>query len=69
MPQYKILVDTNVYLRLAQSIHPLLKNPFGDKKYCLYVLPDLSTEYNKNSRLKDSFPWFKSDEYFTNRDC
>jgi hypothetical protein len=28
MAQSKILLDTNTYLRLAQSIHPLLKRAY-----------------------------------------
>ena len=42
MPQSKILVDTNSYLRLAKSIRPLLFVPFGDKEYCLYILSELN---------------------------
>ena len=37
MPQSKILVDTNAYLRLAKTIRPLLFMPFGDNEYCLYI--------------------------------
>jgi hypothetical protein len=33
MTRTEILVDTNVYLRLAQSLHPLLGHPFGKKSY------------------------------------
>ena len=69
MPQSKILVDTNVYLRLAQSIHPLLKTPFGKQNYCLYNLPEMADEYHKNPRLQSSFPWFPNDEYSDNRNC
>jgi len=65
----RILVDTNAYLRLAQSIHPLLKTSFGSKNYCLYVLPDLYHEFKKNPRLKSRFPWVEDDEYVQNRDC
>jgi hypothetical protein len=43
MAQSKILVDTNVYLRLAQSVKPLLFVPFGDKQFCLYVIPELNS--------------------------
>jgi hypothetical protein len=67
MSQCKILVDTNVYLRLAQSINPLLKKSFGSQNYCLYVLPEMSDEYHANPRLESSFPWFESEEYIENR--
>src|SRR5690606_4044435 len=44
--QRKILVDTNSYLRLAQSIHPLLFSEFGPNACCLYVLKELDDELN-----------------------
>ena len=44
MSQSKVLVDTNSYLRLARSIHPLLFQTFGNEEYCLYVLPDLDDD-------------------------
>jgi hypothetical protein len=65
--QSKILIDTNVYFRLAQSIRPLLKVEFGNTKYCLYVIKDLQKEYEKNSRLRNSFPWVNDPEYAENR--
>jgi hypothetical protein len=67
--QNKIIVDINVYFRLAQSIRPLLQEPFGPNKYCLYVLPELTEEYNKSPRLKNSFSWFTNNEYVKNREC
>ena len=69
MAQSRILVDTNAYFRLAQSIHPLLKTVFGSKNYCLYVLPELYSEYKRNSRLKSRFSWVDDSEYAENRKC
>ncbi len=66
MPQSKILVDTNVYIRLAQSIRPLLFTPFGDAEYCLYVIPDLNKELS-NRRLSTKFAWVNEEEYVDNR--
>ena len=66
MPQSKILVDTNSYLRLAQTIRPLLFLPFGDGEYCLYILPELNDELS-NRRLKSKFPWVDEDEHKENR--
>lgn len=63
MTRTDILVDTNAYLRLAQSLHPLLGHPFGEKSYCLRVLPELEKEYLKNPRLRSSFSWFEEAEY------
>lgn len=37
MPESRILLDTNAYFRLAQSIRPLLNVQFGEKNYNLYV--------------------------------
>jgi len=66
MPQSKILVDTNSYLRLAQTIRPLLFMPFGDNEYCLYILPELNDEL-ANRRLNSKFPWVDEEEYIENR--
>lgn len=67
MPQSKILTDTNSYLRLANSIRPLLCVEFGDQKYCLYVLPETSAEIAKSSRLKTKFFWALEDEHCAER--
>lgn len=66
MPQSKILVDTNTYLRLAQTIRPLLFVPFGDNGYCLYILPELNEELS-NRKLQSKFPWIEEDELIENR--
>jgi predicted nuclease of predicted toxin-antitoxin system len=65
--QSKILVDTNAYFRLAQSIRPLLKTEFGEPPYCLYVIKELQDEYNKSPRLLNKFPWVNDPEYRDNR--
>lgn len=67
MPQSKILVDTNAYFRLAQSIRPLLKVEFGENCYCLYVIKELQDEYSINPRLRSKFPWVNEPEYADNR--
>lgn len=69
MPQTKILLDSNAYFRLAQSIHPLLQTEFGTEKYCLYGIKELQKEYDKSSRLKNAFPWVNDAEYRKNRAC
>ncbi len=69
MVQSRIIIDTNVYFRLAQSIHPLLKTVFGSKNYCLFVLPEMYKEFKRNPRLKSMFPWVEDQEYAENRDC
>lgn len=67
MPQNRILLDSNAYFRLAQSIRPLLKQTFGKEKYCLYVIKELQNEYDKNPRLKSAFHWVNDPEYKENR--
>ncbi len=67
MAQSKILVDTNAYFRLAQSIHPLLKVEFGANNYCLYVVKELQQEFDKNLRLRSKYPWVSEPEYTENR--
>ena len=67
MAQHKILVDSNSYFRLANSIHPLLFQPFGDDQHCLYVLPELDDEYEREPRLQRKFPWVNDPLYRDNR--
>lgn len=66
MAQSKILVDTNSYLRLAQSVKPLLFVPFGDSDYCLYVIPELNEELVQK-KLRNKFPWVDEPEYRNDR--
>lgn len=66
MSQSKILIDTNVYLRLAKTIRPLLYTPFGVDQYCLYILPELNQEL-ENRKLKNKFPWVEEVEFTENR--
>jgi protein-arginine kinase len=67
MPQTKILLDTNAYLRLAQTIHPLLFVPFGDNDYTLYVIKEFHKEFNRAKRLTRNFPWVNLKEFKENR--
>ncbi len=66
MAQTKILIDTNSYIRLARTIHPLLFQPFGEDEYCLYVLPELNKEL-ANHKLESKFHWINDEEYSANR--
>jgi len=66
MPQNKILIDTNTYIRLAQSIRPLLFEIFGKCSNCLYVLPELNDELSYK-KLNSKFPWINEAEYQENR--
>ena len=62
-----IIVDSCSYFRLAQSIRPLLKEPFGKKGHCLGVIEELDKEYEKNPTLKQKFFWVSQKEYAENR--
>jgi hypothetical protein len=62
-----ILVDSCSYFRLAQSLHPLLKNPFCEERHTLGVIKDLQDEYKKNSSLKHKFFWVDQPDYVENR--
>ncbi len=66
MAQTKILVDTNSYIRLAKTIHPLLYQTFGDVEYCLYVLPELNKELASH-KLESRFHWINDAEFSGNR--
>lgn len=66
MPQSKILVDTNAYLRLAKAVRPLLFMSFGEDDYCLYILPELNQEL-QSRKLQSKFYWVDEDEYASNR--
>jgi hypothetical protein len=67
MAETRVILDTNAYFRLAQSIHPLLSTAFGKQKYTLYVLKELQVEYDKNPRLTNRFAWVNYPEYISNR--
>lgn len=66
MPQSKILVDTNTYLRLAKTIRPLLFETFGESEYCLYILPELNQEL-EGRKLQSKFHWVNEAEFAENR--
>ena len=68
MPQRKLLLDTNAYLRLARSIHPLLFIKFGKDQTCLYLIDEFQQEFARSQRLRTKFPWVGEPEYRENRD-
>jgi len=67
MPKFKILLDSNAYLRLADSFHPLIGDSFGTENYTLYLIPEFQKEFNKSPRLKNKFGWVDQPEYIENR--
>ena len=67
MPQRKLLLDTNAYLRLARSVHPLLFSEFGEDRICLYLINEFEREFVRSRRLRSKFPWVDESEYRDNR--
>ena len=67
MTESRILVDSNAYFRLAKSIHPLLGKTFGRELYCLYIIKQLQTEYDRSPKLRNAFPWVNEAPYVSNR--
>ncbi len=64
-----ILLDSNAYFRLAQSIRPLLKPRYGPPpSYSLLVLKELDQEYLRSARLRSRFNWFSGREYVSDRE-
>jgi len=63
-----VLLDSNAYFRLANSIHPLLAMAFGDTpSYVLHVLAELDDEYNTSVRLRHKFEWVTQKEHREDR--
>lgn len=67
MAQRKILLDSNSYLRLAQTIHPLLQVEFGEDSHCLYVIRELQQEFDRSPRLQTKFHWVNDAQFAENR--
>jgi len=63
-----VLLDTNVYLRLAKRVRPLLGKDFGQRCYRLTILKDVEDEVKQSRRLKFYFPWFSDDDFKNERD-
>ena len=67
-PSQDVLLDSNAYFRLGNSIRPLLQQSFGSApQYTLYVLAELDDEYATSARLKSKFNWVSESEYRTDR--
>lgn len=67
MAQKRLIVDTNSYFRLAQNIHPLLCQPFGQEELTLYIHADLNEEFRRSPRLQNKFHWVAETTYAENR--
>jgi hypothetical protein len=61
------ILDTNSYLRVADSFHPLIDRTFGDPPCKLRVIPDLDRELKQSPRLSSKFQWASEDKYCLDR--
>jgi hypothetical protein len=67
-PCQDVLLDSNAYFRLGNSIRPLLQQTFGTSpKYSLHVLAELDDEYATSVRLRHKFEWLGQAEYRNDR--
>lgn len=62
-----VLLDTNIYLRLAKRIRPMLGVKFGYKEYVVTILKDVEDEVHRNSALRFKYPWFDADDIAAER--
>lgn len=63
-----VLLDSNAYFRLGNSVRPLLQQSFGSSPcYSLHILAELDDEYASNIRLQHKFEWVIQAEYRTDR--
>lgn len=63
-----VLLDSNAYFRLGNSVRPLLQQSFGSQpSYSLYVLAELDDEYATSVRLRHKFEWVAQREYRDDR--
>ncbi|MBE7503488.1 MAG: hypothetical protein HS113_25010 [Verrucomicrobiales bacterium] len=67
-PSQDVLLDSNAYFRLGNSIRPLLQRSFGPPPpYSLHVLAELDDEYASNFRVRHKFEWVSHAEYRNDR--
>lgn len=62
-----VLLDTNVYLRLAKRVRPLLGVPFSENHYVITILKDVEDEVHRSHKLTFYNPWFDAKELVTER--
>lgn len=71
MPSFQneriFIIDTNTYLRIADSFHPLIEIQFGTPVCKLRVVPMLDHELKRNPRLISKFHWACSEDYIKDR--
>ena len=63
----QVLLDTNIYLRLAKRIRPAVGREFGQVPYVLVILKAVEDEVHRSARLKFLNPWFDEPEFAKER--
>ncbi|MDO8285705.1 MAG: hypothetical protein Q7T69_11920 [Rhodoferax sp.] len=63
----QVLLDTNIYLRLAKRIRPAVGRKFGQVPYVLVILKDVEEEVHRSARLRFLNPWFDEPEFADER--
>lgn len=67
-PPRVLLLDSNVYFRLARTLHPLLAPTFGKSpRYSLMILAELEREDRSSPRRRTKFEWVNGPEYREDR--
>lgn len=63
----EVLLDTNIYLRLAKRIRPAVGRQFGQVPYVLVILKAVEDEVHRSPKLRFKNPWFDEPEFAQER--
>ena len=63
----EVLLDTNIYLRLAKRIRPAVGCQFGQVPYVVVILKAVEEEVHRNPKLQFKNPWFDEPEFAQER--
>ena len=63
----EVLLDTNIYLRLAKRIRPAVGRQFGQVPYVVVILKAVEDEVHRNPKLRFKNPWFDEPEFAQER--
>ena len=63
----EVLLDTNIYLRLAKRIRPAVGRQFGQVPYVVMILKAVEEEVHRSPKLQFKNPWFDEPEFAQER--
>lgn len=66
-PERVFLLDTNSYLRLADTVYPLFEHTFGEPPIVLKTIPAVHDELGRSQRLKSLFFWANDEKFVDDR--